>query len=515
MDRRSFLASLTATLAVQTLRTHYISAENLSFKSDPFTLGVASGEPAADSVLLWTRLAPTIMQPDYGMSKAPVEVAWEIAEDSGMKKIVGSGKVAATHDLGHSVHVEAKGLKPHREYFYRFHAGGATSPVGRTKTAPAMDTNTDKLRFAFASCQSYGAGYYTAHRDMAKQDLDLVLFLGDYIYEHNPSKAKAGMARGWEYNTPNTIVSLEDYRRQYTMYKLDQDLQAAHAAFAWVVTPDDHEVENNWAGDHSEHETKAKLLEKRTAAYRAYYENMPLRQLSYPKGSHMQLYRNLPYGKFAQFSILDTRQYRTPQPCGDKQIVGCQERLAESQEIMGAEQLSWLEKTMSFSQAQWNVVGHQTLISQTTHVTPQGPTYSTDNWDGYAAARTRMTNYLAQAKPRNPVFVAGDIHRTSVNDLKADYNNPKSAVVGAEIVGTSISSAGDGFYNAEATKKLQEANPHLKYDSHMRGYIISEITPKQMRSDLRVVDKVSIKDGNVSKAATFVVENGKPGVHLA
>lgn len=515
MDRRSFIASLTAALAVQTIRSSYVTGEAVSFKTNPFGLGIASGEPAADSVILWTRIVPDINAPDYGVGKAPVEVTWEIAEDAAMKKIVGSGKVAATADLNHSVHVEAKGLKPHREYFYRFHAGGATSAVGRTKTAPDMSMDVDKLRFAFASCQSYGAGYYTAHADMAKQEMDLVLFLGDYIYEHKPAMAKAGAARTWEYNSPNTIVTLEDYRRQYTMYKSDADLQAAHAVAPWVVTPDDHEVENNWAGDHSEHESKAKLIEKRTAAYRAYYENMPFRPASFPNGPRMQLYRNLPYGKLAQFSILDTRQYRTPQPCNDKPVVGCAERMADSQEMMGKEQSAWLAKTMSGSQAQWNIVGHQTLIAQFPRETPEGTIYPSDNWDGYSAARKRLTQYLAQAKPKNPVFVAGDIHRTSVNDLIADFDDPKSAVVAAELVGTSISSAGDGSFSEAAMKKMQSAHPYNKYDSHLRGYILSEITPKHMRSELRNVDKVSVKDGKVSKMATFVTENGRPGVHLA
>ncbi len=476
---------------------------------NPFTLGIASGDPTPDGFVLWTRIAPDITRGDGGLSPEAMNVQWEIAADATMKKIVRHGHTAATPELGHSVHVEASGLLPDREYYYRFHFGDATSAVGRTRTSPAADAKKDRLRFAFASCQNYEHGYYLAHRDIANADLDAVLFLGDYIYEYQSH-------HGPRTHSTEKVLTLDDYRRRYAQYKSDADLQAAHAAHPWIVTFDDHEVENNWAGAIDEENDPPQLfLPRRAAAFQAYYENMPLRRSSLPNGPDMSIYRKLQYGQLAQFTVVDTRQFRTDQPCGDNFKQSCGARLDQNATMMGAVQEKWFEETLSTSPAQWNVIANQVMIAQLRMPGKDGASfYNMDQWDGYPAARKRLTDFLAASRPANPIFVTGDTHQTWVGNLKQDFDDPKSAVVASELVGTSITSGGDGAVRSVHAEEDLAANPHLVYENNLRGYFLCEITDKKMSSELRVANKVSTQDGTMSTAARFVIESGKPGVHV-
>lgn len=508
MHRRTFLTSLSSVLAFQTLRSFHLTAQTASLTKDPFTVGVASGDPATDGALIWTRLVPDLSQPDFGLPSTPIDVRWEVATDSQMRKIVASGNVAATPELNHSVRVDVKGLLPGREYFYRFHAGGATSIVGRTRTAPAPDAPADKFRFAFASCQSYEPGFYTAHRDMAEADVELVVFLGDYIYEHHNTQIET-VRRA---DIPD-VITLEQYRHHYAQYKMDPDLMACHAAHPWIVTPDDHEVENNWAGDHSEHHSPAALIARRTAAYQAYYENMPLRALCTPHGSHMQLFRTVQYGRLAQFSVLDTRQFRSPQPCGDKRVVNCEERYDAGRTMMGAEQERWLMRSLLKSPAQWNVIANQVIFAQGVEPTPDGPVFPSDDWDGYVAERQKLTDFMAETNPRNPFIITGDAHRTNVANIPKEYNKPNSPIVASEVCGTSITSGADGVMTNPGDRRIMDANPHIVYRNHKRGYVICEATDKRMTSTLRIVDQVSVKDSKVKTTASFGVDSGKKGIH--
>src|SRR3954469_1547415 len=216
------------------------------FTGYPFTLGIASGDPTADGVVLWTRLAPSPLEGNGGMPDKAIPVQWEVAKDENFTQVVASGEESATYGDAHSVHAEPQGLQAGFEYFYRFKANGEISPTGRTKTAPAGATSA--LAFAFASCQQYEHGYYTAYKHMSQEDLDLVIHVGDYIYEYdsNSYTATGGNVRA---NSNHEIVNLQDYRERHAQYKTDPDLQAAHANFAWLVTFDDHEVDNNWATD--------------------------------------------------------------------------------------------------------------------------------------------------------------------------------------------------------------------------------------------------------------------------
>ena len=229
-------------------------------------------------------------------------------------------------------------------------------------------------------------------------DVDLVVFLGDYIYEHH--NAKIETAR--QADIPD-VITLEQYRHHYAQYKMDPDLIACHQAHPWIVTPDDHEVENNWAGDHAAHRSPADLIARRTAAYRAYYENMPLRELCTPHGSHMQLFRNVQYGRLAQFSVLDTRQFRSAQPCDDKPVVNCAERYEAGRTMMGAAQEQWFMDSLTKSKAHWNVIANQVIFAQGVNPTPEGPVYPSDDWDGYVAERQKLTDFMAKTKSPQPL----------------------------------------------------------------------------------------------------------------
>lgn len=324
VSRRLFLAYGSALAALPLLGTHAAAADKkVTFATDPFALGVASGDPDAASVVLWTKLAPKPLEADGGMKPEAVNVAWEVAEDERMKKVVTSGTAVATPQLGHSVHVLAAGLKPDRWYWYRFKAGDAVSPVGRTRTLPGPDAAPEKLKFAFASCQHYEQGFYTAYEQMAKDDLDLVFHLGDYIYEY-PHRERSRVVRKHTGPTDGKLTTLADYRGRYMLYRADPFLRGMHAACPWFVTWDDHEVDNNYANDVQEAQrggqrrmNSTEFLVRRAAAYQAYYEMMPLRARSLPHGPDMQLYRKASFGRLAEFFVLDTRQYRTPQPNGD------------------------------------------------------------------------------------------------------------------------------------------------------------------------------------------------------
>jgi alkaline phosphatase D len=210
------------------------------FFADPFTLGIASGDPVADGIVLWTRLAPDPLQ-GGGMPPSNVDVRWEVATDESMRRIVKRGSAVASPGFAHAVHAEVNGLESDRWYWYRFDVGGAASPIGRARTLPKRDAVKERLRFAFASCQHYEQGYYAAHRHLAQEPVDFVAFLGDYIYE----STSANQVRSHGSGEP---ISLADYRTRYALYKTDADLQAAHAACPWIVTFDDHEVDNNYVG---------------------------------------------------------------------------------------------------------------------------------------------------------------------------------------------------------------------------------------------------------------------------
>jgi alkaline phosphatase D len=414
----------------QPVRRPDAEARALVIADTPFTLGVSSGDPWADSVVLWTRLALDPTQ-GGGMPPGPVTVTWEVATDDRMAQVVKRGTVVATDEWAHSVHAEVDGLEPDRWYWYRFRTGDHLSPIGRTRTFPRPGAAADKMRFAFASCQNFEVGYFSAYRGLASQDLDVVFFLGDYLYESAPV---AGRPR---HHVSPELHTLQDYRDRYAQYHTDPDLQAAHRNFPWIMTWDDHEVSNNYAGLMSQaKDPRDVFLARRAAAYHAYYEHMPVRRSSMPHDAYAQMYRSFQYGNLASMFVLDTRQYRTDQPCGDGTKPLCEEALDAKTTMMGDVQERWLFNNLDRSASAWNIIPQQVMLAPFDQGTPAESRYSMDQWSGYPVERDRFMKFLGDRKPNNPVVLTGDIHSSWVNDLKTDFTNDNAPVVGTEFVGT-------------------------------------------------------------------------------
>jgi alkaline phosphatase D len=513
-SRRLFLAYAGALAALPTLGTHAEArTRRPRFAADPFTLGVASGDPSADGFVLWTRLAPGPLDPDGGLPPENVAVGWEIAADDAFQKILRRGEAVATPQLGHSVHVEVEGLEPGRPYWYHFRAGEATSPAGRAVTAPAAGAMPDRLRFAFASCAHWEHGYYNAYEDMARSEIDLAFHLGDYIYEY---EAKEGQVRR---HAGPKLRTLADYRVRHAQYKTDPQLQAAHAQCPWVVTPDDHEFENNCASDISEKAgvDPIAFLEQRASAYQAYYEAMPLRAGSVPRGPDMTLYRTIGWGRLATFQVLDTRQYRTDQPNDDRAADLNDAALSPKNTMLGARQAGWLKGRLLRSTGTWNVLAQQVMMGVVSRVRKPGdpPAYSMDQWPGYAYERMKLVEFLADRRVPNPVVLTGDIHSSWVNDLRVDDRRPEGPVVATEFVGTSITSGGNGPAEVKELAALMGANPGVRFHDRRRGHVRCEVTPGSWTAEYRVADDVRTPGAPLRTLATFVVEPGRPGAHPA
>ena len=492
--------------------------------TDPFALGVASGSPTHNSVVLWTRLVQA------GLPAVPIAgadaltVRWELAHDAGFKQLVQTGQTSATAQLGYSVHVELNGLAPDRWYHYRFMVADAVSATGRTRTFPAPGTPTKQLRLAYASCQRWDHGYYSAYRHMLAEDLDAVLFLGDYIYEYPGSVNAVRQPTGvW-------VLTLDDYRARYALHKSDTHLQAMHAACPWLVTWDDHEVQNDYAGLTAGNSgpAVASFAERRAAAYQAYFENMPLRAGvltrslgGLAQGAEMRIYGQVAYGDLATLYLLDDRQYRDHQACTRGGRLGastvnpanCIAWQDTQRSMLGSTQEQWLDQAFSTAGTGWNVVGQQTAFGQRNFKTGPQLSMSNDGWDGYAPARSRFLASMQRHQLANPVLLGGDVHANWVGHVKADYARPESAAIGVEFCGTSISS--NGGSNDKLADQLQE-NPHFIFaDRERRGYGVVTFTPTELTTSLRVVEDVRQEQSGIKTLARFTVEAGRAVIHRA
>lgn len=483
---------------------------------EPFRLGVASGSPTATGVVLWTRLMG-LARGGLFSPAADVTVRWEIADDPAFKTIVRSGQSQALADLAHSVHVEVDGLAPERWYHYRFMVGDALSPVGRTRTLPAADARVARLRLAYASCQKWEDGYYAAWRHLREESPDFIAFLGDYIYEYPGTGSRVRVPTGgW-------VVTLDDYRQRYALYRSDPDLRAAHEACPWLLTWDDHEVQNDHAGllagnsGPRDPALPGEFPARRAAAYQAYFEHMPLRASAWARavaGGSLRLYDRLQFGRLVNLRLLDDRQYRDPQACTRDGQRGastvnpatCPIWNDPARTLLGAEQERWLEQGFGereSAESRWNVLAQQTAFGRRDFRPGPGESFSNDGWDGYPAARARVLAGLQKHRVPGVVVLGGDVHANWVGHVKADYAKPASQTLGVEFCGTSISSHGGN--NERAAERLAE-NPHFVLtDSEQRGYGLVDFSDQRLETALRVVDDPARRDSGVRTLARFGV----------
>ena len=505
MQRRSVIAGLSSVLWLPRLAR---AAAPLA--ADPFSLGVGSGRPQPSSVVLWTRL---MAADPADRLDATIPVVWSVAEDERMQKVVGSGQALAEPRWGHSVHVDVGGLKPNRPYWYRFTVTGKDSPIGRTRTAPDATERLAAARFSFASCQMYEQGFYSAQRAIANEELNAVLFLGDYIYERSWGREHV---RHHEAGVPTT---LDDYRNRYARYKSDADLQAAHAAHPWIVTWDDHEVSNDYANDTAPDVIDPKrFLAMRAAAYQAFWEHMPLSNTVKPAGPSFKLYDRYRYGDLAEIVAIDDRQYRSPNACFPESykhrfLVDCHDRLDPARSMLGAEQEAWFAEGMKRASTRWNIIAQQTLMTELDSGKNGNHRFWADGWDGYPMARQKLLDAVAASPVRDTLVLGGDVHSFWATDLKRDYADAKTPVVATEFVGGSITSQTG---NDKATQEVARKNAHVRYArSEVHGYGVVALDPRQATISFRTVTSVKEQNAPVSTLQRFVVEAGQPGAKPA
>jgi alkaline phosphatase D len=515
-SRRSLLAGAAA-LALATLPGTSVRARTVPrFGRNPFTLGVASGYPTDRGVTLWTRLAPEPLAPDGGLDPLDLPVEWELSDGAEFRRVLRRGTAWAEAAWGHSVHVEVADLESDREYFYRFRAGDARSVVGRTRTAPAAGASRDRLRVAVASCQMYEHGEYAAYRRIVAEDTDLVVHVGDYIYENS-----GGVKRVRQHGS-GECYTLADYRVRHALYRLDPALAAAHASCPWLVMWDDHEVDNDYADDVSEEDDDPRLfLARRAAAYQAYYEHLPLPRRAVPYGATMRLHAAVAFGNLLTLLMLDTRQYRSPHACPPAGRRGssrldpstCPELDSTTRTLLGARQEAWLGAQLERSRARWNLLAHGLVLSNNNEAALPERRYWTDAWNGYPAARDRLLRQIETSRARNPVALGGDIHAFAASNLHRLPEDPSSPIVATELVTTSISSEGTPVSLLESHKR---GNPAMLFgDPRYRGWLRLDIGTARIDASMMALDDPYAVDSGARKLAGFVVEDGKPGLQRA
>lgn len=521
-SRRDILKWVTAAVAPI---GYSLSSAQTPLKHNPFSLGVASGSPKHNSVVLWTRLMSDASTGNPQFANADVTVKWEVADDEGFRVNRREGQVVALAALAHSVHLELDGLQSDRWYFYRFQFGDAQSATGRTRTLPHPEAVVQKLRVAYASCQRWEHGYFSAYHHMCQENLDLVLFLGDYIYEY------VGAVNSVRLPTGGWVRSLADYRERYALYRSEKSLQAMHAQCPWLITWDDHEVSNDYAGLErgQSGNISFNFAAQRAQAYQAFYEHMPLRASALTQsiqglaqGAELRIYGQVAFGKLANIYLLDDRQYRDRQVCNRADGYGsgfvnpdqCEDWFNPKRSLLGAQQSVWLDQAFAKAQTDartWNVVAQQTIFGRRDFRVGEGLTLWNDGWDGYSAARQQMTQSMQNNALKNPVLIGGDVHENWVGHVMADAYKDNSAKVGVEFCGAGITARSAG--NAKLPARLAE-NPHFIFaDSERKGYGVVEFTAKQIQTELRVVDDVRQPDTKIETLAKFEVEAGVPQVH--
>jgi alkaline phosphatase D len=469
-----------------------------SVPSGAFSLGVASGDPTPDGVVLWTRLAPAPLTATGGMPEDRILVRWQVAADPDFAELVADGLVKTSPEVAHSVHIELDGLAPATTYWYRFTTNGQVSPVGRTRTAPAAGANVDELSFVFATCQHYEQGHYTAWTHAVDQDPDLVVFLGDYIYEGGISTNRIRR------HNSAAVTTLPAYRARYGLYKSDPRLQAAHHAAPWILTWDDHEVVNDYAGLLPSNGVASQaFIDRRTAAYQAYWEHQPIRTM--PVDGGLRMYRSLSWGDLVDFIVIDGRQHRSKLACGITVGADCGERNEPGRTMLGAEQLAWLDDQLASSTARWTVLVNPQVITPT----PIGDSaWIFDQWDGYPAERSHVVQRLSEV--RNPVVLTGDIHGAGVANVRDEPAG--SPTVAAELITTSISSTPTGDTAALQNVLMNSLEQFPWFDNTKRGFARAVVTQDRIEVDFLATGVVTDVLGPLTVETSWQVLDGVPGV---
>lgn len=471
-----------------------------------FALGVASGDPLADRVMLWTRLCSNPLIAGGGAPTVPVELAYDVSTNETFTSLVASGLVSATPQQGNAVHLDVTGLQPNTWYYYRFRTATETSPVGRTRTFPEPEDSPEQFKFVFASCQDYQWGYYGGWARAAEvADLDAVVFLGDYIYElslGDLSPNKSG-ARVWAAPEP---VTLEQYRWRYAQTKSDLSLQKAHQTAPWLITFDDHEVANNYAGDVQEEDRgKPTGRERRLAAYQAWYENMPIRITPEPTSfDSLEVHKTSNFGDLANVYVIETRQSADAPACRGDDVTltdsgpACDELNDPQRTNLGTEQEQWLIKSLTASSTTWNVLANPLMMAGLNLGTPEAPEIGRDTWDGYPEVRARLLTALQESKVSNPVVVTGDWHANFVLDVKA---SPDGETIAPEFLASSITTV------LFATD-YSASNPHLRFFSATHSFGVVTITPSLLTCELHNLADIWDPDTTVSSIDRFEVAAG-------
>lgn len=485
-----------------------------TFRDDPFRLGVAAGDPAPDGFVIWTRLVPDPLVSDGGMPPIDVAVGWEVAADPAFRRIMKQGRATARAALAHSVHVEVADLLPHRPYWYRFFAAGnISSPVGSARTLPLPGAAIDQVRFASVGCQDFERGLYTAYRHLAAEpDLDVVFHYGDYIYEFGPREHDVVRRhRGGETTT------LADYRLRYAQYKLDPDLQAAHAAAAFVMSFDDHEIDDNWAGAHGKDGGPPDVFAARkVAALQAWYEHMPVRPDVRPGRAGARAFRRFDFGDLMRMHVLDTRSHRSRQECEGAGMTAqdranCTPAYAPSRTLLGAEQEAWLDAGLGPGFG-WNFIAQQVMMMpyDTRKDGETAVRRSTDNWNGYPHARTRVIDTIRRKGLTNVVVGSGDMHQNVVGHVPIDPADLTSAPVASEFLATSISSGGTGGPRHPNELNVLDNNPNVQMLNNQRGYHLHTASKTRWTADIKVMDQVDRPGGRIETLARFSVDPRNP-----
>ena len=513
-SRRQLLhyASLLAASSLLKQPSYAHANESFKFHNYPFKLGVASGDPSSEGFVLWTRLAPE----PYDLlvlKQSVIPVNWQVAEDEKMTKVVKTGVSYGYPENAHAVHIEVHGLKPDREYFYRFASGGEQSQVGRTRTLPTYGSHVKNFRFAFASCQDISNGYFSAYRDMVEQEPRLIIHTGDYIYEsiYRDSDRRIPVANA---------LTLEDYRLLYARYKLDSHLQRAHAAAPWLMIWDDHEVENDWGGNYSESiEDSESFLKRKIAAMKAYYEHMPLRLSAKIRQNQSRLHQRTLIGDLIEFNLLDCRQYRSLPPCLDEtgrapqKLSNCEEALSDDRSMLGAGQERWLRRGFGYAGAKWNSLVQTTYMAPFDYLKGEGSEYKVDGWDGYAATRQRVLDLIVEKGIKNVVSVGGEIHAYYAGVVNAHAYDFESEPVLSEIVCTSLTSSGGGEERLSKTMELFTENPFARFfENRFRGYVLCEVDHKKLDIRCRTIENVWDPDSPAKTFKKLTIESGRVDV---